>query len=275
MNPHNLTSIGRPIDPEYPTNRAIALMTLIVAVGGAVWQGVFGRAWLASALWGVRAGLAVFLAWALCRELDPDHPTAAFPAAGLALLAVFLWDLPQLGVIFWMLILVRVVNRSTGLPAGVLDSLGLLGLAGWLSLQGNWSYGVVTALAFLLDGLLPSRLRRQLLFALLAVIATPVAAILGDPSPGDAPSLTGGLMALTLSLVFLPVILDARTCESVGDETGDRLRPVRVQVAQALALVSGVGVALLGGPSALAELSPLWAAVLGASATWLFNVVTP
>ena len=274
MNPYDLTSIGRPIDPEYPTNRAIALITLMVAVGGAVWRGVSGRAWLASVLWGVQAGLAVFLAWALCRELDPDHPAAAFPAAGLALLAVFLWDLPQLGVIFWMLILARVVNRSTGLPAGVLDSLGLLGLAGWLSLQGDWGYGFVTALAFLLDALLPDRLRRQLAFALLAVIVTAAAAALGNGFPGDAPSLTGGLIALALSLVFFPVIHEARTCESVGDETGERLSPVRVQAAQALVLVSGVAAALAGGPTALAALSPLWAATLGAATTWLFSTLT-
>jgi uncharacterized membrane protein YjjP (DUF1212 family) len=271
----DVTSIGRPIDPEYPTNRAIAIITILVIVAGAVFQCLSGGGWGESILWGVQAGLAVFLAWALGRELDPDHPLAAFVAAGLAFLALYPWDLPQLGVIFWLLILVRVVNRTAGLPAGVLDALGLLGLAVWLSLQGNWGYGVITALAFLLDSQLPKRAQRQLVFALLAAITTAIAAILGDALGGrGAPSLTGGLIAVALSLLFLPVLLAARSVESVGDQTGAPLSPIRVRTAQALALLVGIETAFLGGTAALTGLAPLWAATLGASVTWLYTTLT-
>jgi hypothetical protein len=282
MNVRDLTSIGRPIDPSYPTNRAIALVTLAVLLVGALWQRISGEAWLASALWGAQAGLTIFLAWALCRELDPDHPMAAFVAVALALPAVTFWGLPQLGVIFWLLILVRVVDRTAGPPAGVLDVLGLVGLTAWLSLQGDadithlWGYGVLTALALLLDSQLPDRARRQLIFALLTVIVTVVTAILGDvPAGPGALSLTGGLIALALSLLFLPMLLSARSVESVGDQTGEPLTPIRVQAAQALALLAGVGCAFLRGPTAIAALAPLWAAVLGAAITWLYNALMP
>jgi len=270
----DITAVGRPIDPEYPTNRAIALITLVIMAGGALWRGLSGTAWRASAMWGVQAGLTVFLAWALCRELDPDHPLAAFVAVALALPATYLWDLPQLGVILWLLIAVRVVNRTAGPPAGVLDALGLLGLTGWLSLQGNWGYGVIAALAFLLDSQLPNPAPRHLVFALLVVVITVVAAFVGSGSAGQgAPSLAGGLIALALSLLFMPVHLTARTVESVGDQTGEPLAPIRVQTAQALALLVGVEVAVVSGLAGLTALFPLWAATLGAAITWLYTTL--
>ncbi len=276
MNRQAITTIGRPIDPSYPTNCAIAILALVVILVGALWQRLSGAAWLAGALWGARAGLAVFLTWALCRELDPDHPLAAFVAAALALLSLYLWDLPQLGLALWILIIVRLVSRTVGLPAGLLDALGLLGLAGWLSLRTHWGYGVITAIAFLLDSQLPDRARRHLIFALLAAIVTVVTALLGAaPAGPGALSLLGGLIALALSLLFLPVLLAARSLQSVGDQTGEPLIPVRVQAAQVLALLAGVQAAFLGGPASLTALSPLWAAALGATISWLHTTLRP
>lgn len=274
MKMSDITSIGRSLDPDYPTNRAIVIVTILVTVGGALYQRLSAGGWVESLLWGVNAGLSVFLAWVVCRELDPDHPVGAFVAAALALVAVLIWDLPELGVILWLVIVMRVVNRTTGLPAGVLDALGLVGLGGWLSLQAGWGYGAVTALALLLDGLLPDRARRQLVFALLAVLVTVAVAVVGDaPVWPSALSLTGGLIALGLSLLFVPVILASRSLESVCDQTEEPVKPVRVQAAQALALLAGVGAAFLGGVGAMADLSPLWAAILAGSITWLYNTL--
>ena len=267
----DVTSVGRTIDPHYPTNRAIAILTLLITVAAALWQRLSaGQPWLASATWGLQAGLTIFLTWALCRELDPDHPLGAFLAAALALPTLYLWGLPQLNVAVWLIIVTRVVNRTVGLPAGLLDALGLLAFSTWLSWQGNWGFGAVTALAFLLDALLPHPARRHLLFALLTAVATVVAAFLGTaPAPSGALSPTGGLVALALSLPFLPVIIASRSIESLGDHTDQPLTPTRVQTAQALALLIGIETALLGGPSAILQLTPLWAATLGATLTWL------
>jgi hypothetical protein len=274
MKTTDLTSIGRPVDLSYPTNQAIAILTLVVMVGGAIVQWLMGVDWFEGALWGLEAGLTVFLAWALCRELDPDRALAAFVAAGLTLVGLFRADIPRLGVIFWLLVMVRVINRTTGLPAGVLDSLGLLGLSGWLSWQGNWGYSAIAALAFLLDGVLAPPNRRQLIFAALGVVVTVAVTMLSDgPVWGDGPSLVSVLMSLGLSLLFVPVILASRRIESVGDETGDLLHPLRVQLAQLMALLAGVETACWSGTNGLWALLPLWAAVLGAALYWAYTAI--
>lgn len=276
MKPSILTTIGRPVDPSYPTNRAIAIVTLVVTLGAAVLQILSGLTWVQSALWGVQGGLAVFLAWALCRELDPDHDLSAFVAVALALGGLFLWGLPRLAVLFWLVLILRVVNRTTGLPAGILDSLAALGLSLWLSLWGNWGYGVITVLAFLLDSQLPIRAPRQLVFAILGVVGTAITAILGgDLKWNGAPSVGAGLIALGVSASFLPVMWESRSITSVGDRTGKTLEPLRVQAAEAFAFLVGVETALLGGMPALRSLMPLWAAILGASLYWLYDTLKP
>ena len=174
----DITALGRtPIDPSYPTNLAIAALSLIVAIAGAIWQMISGAALLESVLWGIGAGFLPFLTWALGRELDPDHDLSAFVGAGLVLIALLLPDMPSLLMILWLLLVLRTVNRSVGLPAKPLDSLGVLGLGAWLTWQGYWMVGLMTAVAFLLDGLLSPPLRHQLFFSGLATVITVILSI--------------------------------------------------------------------------------------------------
>jgi len=269
-----ITLVARPIDLNYPTNRAIAALVIVVVVGATVLQLVTGKGWTQSGLWGIGAGMAVFFAWALCRELDPDHDLSAFVAAGLALVGLFFWDLPNLGALLWVLLVVRIVNRTAGLPATALDSLAVLGLGGWLSVQGNWGYGVITATALFLDSQLVPRNRRQILFAGLGVAITVVAAAMNGAIWGEGDvSPLAGLIGLGISVVFVPVVVGAGRVESVGDETGEVLRPVRVQMGQGLALLAGVEVAFWGGELGLVSMLPLWAAALGGAIYWLFVAI--
>ncbi|NIV31273.1 MAG: hypothetical protein GWN58_17785, partial [Anaerolineae bacterium] len=104
----DLTALGRvPIDPSYPTNLAIAALSLIVALAGAIGLLASGTALLESVLGGTSAGLLPFLTWALGRELDPDHDLSAFVGTGLVLIAFLLPDMPSLLVIVWLLMVLR------------------------------------------------------------------------------------------------------------------------------------------------------------------------
>ena len=271
----SITAVGRSIDINYPTNRAIVICTLIVMLGGTIVQLWAGEGWVSSGLWGLNAGLAVFLAWAMCRELDPDHPLSAFVAAGLAMVGVLPAVvccpplLPQLTAILWLLVAMRVVNRTSGLSATVLDSLAVLGLGIWLSYPGNWGYGALTVIALVLDGLLPIPRRRQLAFAGVgAVVAGILLALRGALWKNGTPPLWPGLMALGMGATFLPVLVGARSVTSVGDATGDRLHGERVQAAQGVALLAGVQAAFWSGAPGLVAMMPLWAAVVGASIYW-------
>lgn len=260
----DVTALGRAIDLNYPSNRAIALLSAGAVVAGATYRLLAGELLLDSALWGIGAGLAVFLAWALARELDPDHGLSAFVAAGLTVIGLLLPALPELLQIFWLLLAVRVVNRSTGLPARLLDSLGVLGLSGWLTWQGHWTAGLLTVAALALDGWLAPALGRQRLFALLALLATVTLAIFrGDIAQVAGPSTATILAVAAMAVLFLVVIATSRRLASVGDETGEPLNPTRVRAAQALALAAGLLLAWWNGADGVVALLPAWAAMLG------------
>ncbi len=260
----DLTAVVRPVDPRYPTNLAIAILAVLVGVGAAAWQWLAGTTLLDGALWGISAGLAIFLAWALARELDPDHDLSAFVAADLAIVALPMLGPPQFLPLFWVLLAVRIVDRMVGLPARPLDSLGLLGLGLWLTWQDGWIYGLITAAALFLDGWLEPRLRRHLALAAVVLVATVVLALLGGTSPrGDWDSaLLMWLFALT-AILFSISIVTLEPARALCDQTGEPVRPVRVRVAQGLALVTALLVAGLGGQQGVVALWPLWAAMLG------------
>lgn len=264
MKVSDITALGRPIDPNYPTNRAIALLSAGVVVAGAAYRLLAGDPLLDSTLWGIGAGLAVFLAWALARELDPDHDLSAFVAAGLMVIGLLLWGLPELLLVFWLLLALRVIDHSTGLPAHWLDSLGLLGLGGWLTGQGYWTAGLLTVAAFALDGWLAPALRRHQLFALLALLVTVTLAVFqGDITQVEDASTPILLAVAAMGALFLVVIGTSRRVTSLCDQTGEPLRPTRVRVAQALALAAGLLLAWWSGAHGVVALLPAWAAMLG------------
>ena len=272
----DLTSIGRPIDPSYPTNRAIALLGVAVGGAGTIVRLLGGSSLIQSVAWGAGVAFAVFFAWALARELDPDYDLSAFVSAGLLLVSLLFFELPALLVLLWMLLLLRIVNRTTGLPATPLDSLAALGLGGWLAWQETWVYGLVTALAFVADAALHPPLRRQIVFAVLALI--PMAAALLFGGPGNRawswalPGIVTVLAGLT-SVLFLLLILDTRRVVARCDITGQPLHPARVRAAQALALLTAVLVAWRDGGQGILSLLPLWAAMLGVAVYRGFSIV--
>ena len=261
----DFTALGRtPIDPSYPTNWAIAALALVVAIAGAIVHLLTGAALLESVLWGIGAGFLPFLTWALGRELDPDHDLSAFVGTGLVLIAFLLPDMPSLVLILWLLLVLRIVNRSVGLPAKPLDSLGVLGLGAWLAWQGYWPVGLMTAVAFLLDGLLSQPLRYHLFVSGLAFVTTVAITIFhGEMAMESGPTMPLVIASVVLVGLFTIVIATTRKVEAVGDATGEVLNPRRVQAAQVLALLTALLFAWWDGESGVLALLPLWAAMAG------------
>ena len=172
---YRYTSIGRTLDPAVPSNRAVlALLPLAAILGAAVtWAG--GSDLFQVLQQAVRFVLILFAAWALARELDPDHGPVAF--IGLAVGLVVALVVPSAGVLiaYVTLGLIRIVNRSTGLVANRADSVALMVLSILvIYLSESPAFGVVAALAFILDGSLKDPLRHQWGFALICFGATVV-----------------------------------------------------------------------------------------------------
>jgi hypothetical protein len=205
----------------------------------------------------------VFLAWALARELDPDHDLSAFVGALLVLPAVLLLGAPRFASVLLALLALRIVNRSVGPPARTLDTIAMLGLAGWVAWSGDWIGCFMLFLALLLDGTLEVPHRPHLAAAGAALALTGVAATRSGFPPAVSGASWVTLSALVLVLPFLRVMRESGAPRTLTDVGATPLRGRRVRSAQALGLLSVVLAVALQGEAGLTAVSPAWAAVAG------------
>lgn len=146
------------------------------------------------------------------------------------------------------------------------DSLFLLALAGWLTFSGNFVVGLMTSLAFLLDGFLSHPRKRQLLFAGIPLLLIALSFYVNGIVVGETKlPLTLQLAVVVISSLFVLVIFDSRNVRAIADQTAELLDPMRVQAAQVLALATAILIALLNGLPGLVSIMPLYAAIVGIS----------
>jgi hypothetical protein len=233
---YRLTALGRPIDPKYPTNRAALVGGAVALVAGAVWGWVDEGTFAAAGLLAVAAAVTVVGAWALGRELDPDGPHTAFIAIAFALVPLFLFGDSDLWTLLPAIGLARVVNRSVGPPAKLLDLVGVTAVIGVaVLLAERWSLGVVATLAFIFDAALPGGRRDRYVFAALTAATVGVAWVLHGGLPLSLPRHGFGLGALIIAVAL--TIATLPPLESVTDVPGHDLHYRRVQGGVAIVLL--------------------------------------
>lgn len=228
---------------------------------------ISGNSLVASLIRGILAASSVFAAWAIAREIDPDHEYSAFVGAGMAILLVWaIDDAPQLIALLWLVLAIRAINRSTGLAPTLFDSIAILALGTWLSFTQDWAYLAATALTFILISIPPLHNRRPLGFGAIAAVL----AIASLSSQNAALELESALPAIGISALFVPVLVSSKTPISTADYTGVPLEGSRVRMGQAFALSAGT---LLAASGDVSDLMPLWAATLGASLYWATEII--
>ncbi len=256
------TSLGRPLDPAYPTNRAVVLLLPIAAVAGAVLSP------LGVVVGGLLGAGSAFLGWALTRELAPDDNPAAFVAMGLAVAALAVVDRPALLPGFALLMLTRVVNRTVGPPCRPPDTVAAAGLAIWAVLAGGgWPLAAAAALAFGADTLLAHpgpRVHRALAVAFggWAVLG---AATGPDPALPEGWALWGSAL---VAAVYLSAVIRTRRLGSPPDTGGGALSAARVRGGMLVPLAVLWPTAAGMGPDP-ASLITVWAAVAAVGAASL------
>lgn len=272
-----LSSLGRPLDPKYPSN----LFILIFATAGFIAFFVFkllgGEPALGSLGYGVRSALAIFLAWALGRELDPDYPLSANVSAVGSAIWVGWHGVPSLLLAVWALFVFRIVSRSTGKRATTLDA-GLLmmvtGVGVWFGHHSFWILAVMTSGAFCGDAVLSNPARKQLFPGAIMALFTAVFLFL---NPLEIPHLNDTLpfygAALGTALSFTVVIYDSGKINSVADLGASTLSSARIRFTQVLALLAALFFALWAGQRGLHISAILWLVIAAATSVHLFGKV--
>jgi hypothetical protein len=256
-----MTSIGRPVDPRYPTNRAILIVMGIALAAAATIAAATGHGVVACTLSGVHAALLVFLVWAYGRETAPDDNPAAFVGVALVSVAWGFGVRPDLLSVAALMGASRVVNRTVGPKPRLTDLAATVAIAGWVTWHGDWPVGLAAAMALLLDFRLKPRNLVAMPFAA-ALAAITVMTWRHTPPIYTAPTSTLAWIAVGIAGAFALVMLGQGALRSRTDLGDEPLHPARVQGGMAVALVAAAGTIGRGDAYILAA-AGLWAVLAG------------
>lgn len=274
MDSQEISTIGRPIDPDHPSNAFILGFSFAAFLGFGIYSYFTGSSTPSSLLFGVRSFISVFFAWALGREVDPDRPLSAGLAAIGQAVVIWIIGVPSLLLPLWALFSFRILNRTTGTKAGWADSFLVTAISLWLGYQFSWVVTGATAFILLADGFMNDPNRKHIIPGLLTGGAT-VYLLINAPSIwtgyGDYPLKLG--IVLGISLVFLSVIYDNRNLISTGDKSEKKLSGPRVQLTQFIALSLAILPPLWSGVSGFHEFAIFWSVLGGSSLVHAVSVL--
>lgn len=265
-----LSTTVRLFDPSLASNRFIiaAFLGVLCAVFAA---GTLADDTAAEASGdALQAGLVVFLAWAIARELHPDLPVAASVAAVAGLLILQTGE-PRLGAVVALLFAVRLVAGTTGRAPNALDLVWLPAVAAYSGLSpGGLVAGLALAGALALAARQPGPSRRRAIAGALVAAAavTAVAVHQGTivPDPVAPTALQWGLLAVA-AIAAASGLRRGPAPASVGDLSGEPLSATHLRDARRLAVVAAIlTLAWLGAPGVPA-LAGVWAAVIAVGLT--------
>jgi len=262
----SISSLARVVDPRYPTNFAILTIASLVGAGYLIFNLNTGADLLSALGAAFSFAVSVFLTWALSREIDPEHELAAFAGLLLVIPGYLALGAPDLIMVLTILLLVRMLNQTTGLPPKLLDLLSILALASVLLVRGAWILGFFCSAAFILEAWLGELRKRYLLFSGLMAVLTLISIFIFRPlSPSIETTPAQIVFVISATLIFIPLIFNTRRIEVICDYQPEKLKPVRVQAGQVFAISSAILVWLIAGFSGIVDLLPLWSSFIGLS----------
>lgn len=221
-------SLARKVDVRYRSNLWLVIITVLVIAASWLLTG--------SALQGAGLGGGFFMCWALARELDPAHDLSAFVAGGIYLLAASIHDGLDLGALFWMLLLLRLISGICGKTPTNLDILSVLGLTVYLVYsRQNTLYLFLVTLALIFAWYRYEKDRRFGAAAILSGVLSLFGIFLWLPEPGTLFMLNLPLVLLTVfSLLFLGTAhsVELRNDKRIEDDLGAPLKTRWIRLSQ-------------------------------------------
>ena len=255
------------MDFGYLTNRIIVVLSLASFISVLVYQLIVDTSVLSGLNIAFAAGFAVFLCWALGREIDPANDWSAFVALPATFIIALFYGGPGFMVLLFILLFSRVLNGTTGTQATSLDSVILIIIGGVLHFDGITSALPALTLVFILDRLLKPVKREQAYFGL-ASLLTYVVLLVFTP---ERVILFQGLSAYTAYASFLLIIAAAvviyqtKSDQTYNNKAGFQLQPRRVFASQALIVFFMLAEISSKGSAVFIYFYPAMAAYYGAA----------
>ena len=255
----HLSGLARGLNMSRTSNKIVVsgfLVALVVYLARAV-----SERWIIgipmSVTDAVTSSLVVFVAWALARELEPDHPWPAALSMAMSLLVAF-WYVPAALVVVAATAAVRMITGTVGKPLAMFD-LGLLAIVGYASggTLATWSIAIFV-FVFLRIAPEVGRLRWWAVGAL--TVGFVVGWYTGDLSPITVTASTG---AAALGFLLLAIVGASKADVSAKtDARSGSIEPKRLAMSRLAAGVIIASATLIGGLDMMWEIAPIGIALV-------------
>lgn len=263
-----ISSLGRPLNFSYKTNLIIAGLTFVSIIFAFLFFILYeDYSFFEALLEGAYFGISLFLSWAITREIDPDRNVSAFVSVTIAFIFLIFFPAQELLLLFWLLLNLRLVNQIVGKEATILDGIIILAFSAFFSFDGFPLIVLLSAAAFIIDGLLDVKNRKSFILAVLA-------SALFIYSLFNFSALSGPqnyLFIISLIFVSIPLISSSSKIKSKADLSDKKLNPRRIQAAQIFILMLILTVNF--SKIALEEIIPAISAVSGAAIYFILKKI--
>jgi hypothetical protein len=255
------SGIARLLSLDHPSNRFVVAATVLAGAGTLLWR------WLTGAddifAWSARMALAVFLAWAIGREIDPDD-TGTAGIATFIVVPLTVLGTPSLASAAAVMLAFRIAVGTTGVSPHLTDGIVLTAGAAYLGARPEtWPALGTLVLAVATDRYAqPPGPDRTLWFSAAMIVAAVSTALwLADPPGWTRPAIAEWVVLGVVAVAGFLAIVNIQPVKSRTDYHDLSLSDSRLRFGRVLALFTlVVGAVYLGGP-VIPTLTPLWAAV--------------
>lgn len=265
------SALVRPLTLKDKTNLTIIILTLVTGIfftfvgiyqGLNIFQGIS---------LGFTKGIALFLCWALARELDPDGKRAAFYGLVPLFFVFFIQNEFMILPMVYLLFLLRILSKSVGKPITIFDLLVIFLFAVYLYLFYSFLFPLFGSIFLFLDFRLKgvkngATLIVSILLMLLALLSF-VNIYTIVPVEVDFISI---LAVSTISTLFAFRLSFFKKLLSTSDNNLYFLSPKRVKASGVVTLLFALALAINYG--FIRETSHLWFAMMGVSLPFLSEV---
>lgn len=226
------THLGRPFDLSLMSNRLAVGITLAAGLGGLVVWRLTGDG---DALWApVHAGLA----WALVREIDPDHDWSAIVSCVLAATWVLIgFTSMSVLAVGGIILACRLVLNSTGRRPLVTDLAAMAAFATIISFSAvGWVGGFGLAVAVYIDERLAEEHNTTaLVAAVLGAVGASGVATLANAFPRELPEIRPPVVVAVGVLALIAVVREPEAPISMVDSRKKSfMEPARLHGARGL-----------------------------------------
>jgi hypothetical protein len=260
MNENNFFTLGRTIDKKYLTNQVIIAVTIFSFLYGSLIQFYIKNNLLESIFLGFIISIITFLSWALNRELYPQNDYAAI-AGAILFIIILLWYeiIPSLILfLFWFIIILRLINQTTGLKPTFIDRAVILIITIIISYFSSWILLIFMSIIFLVNFRFTNE-KNDIIYIFIGLILTPIFIFFqGIFYNQNTLNFQNFLIIFFLMILFLIFMSLNKDLIVIGDYSNKKVQFKRIFSAQFISVFLIFVYILWFGDESIILLLPIW-----------------